>query len=94
MTTQQPNAVQRYKVGYRSDEWGMSSSTPSCIPAHDGAWVRFADMQELQAGYDAARLENVQLRAQLEAIGAGGVEPLRKRGGLHHIEETLGMVSP
>lgn len=28
------------------------------------------------------------------AIGAGGVEPLRKRGGLHHIEEPRGMVSP
>lgn len=32
------------------------------------------------------------LEAQLAAVGAGGVEPLRKRGCLHHIEEPLGMV--
>lgn len=100
MTTQQLNAVQRYKVGYSSDAWGDRSSTPTCIPAHDGAWVSFSDMQALQAGYDAARLqiESLQSRLdacqksgqdwamrvhaledQLSAIGAGGVEPLRKQ---------------
>lgn len=31
------------------------------------------------------------LEAQLAAVGAGGVEPLRRRGCLHHIEEPLGM---
>lgn len=36
-----------------------------------------ADVQLLRTGYDAARLEVESLHAQLEAIGAGGVEPLR-----------------
>lgn len=33
------------------------------------------------------------LEAQLATVGAGGVEPLRKRGCLHQIEEPLNMVS-
>ena len=45
------------------------------------------DMQLLRAGYDAARLEIESLHAQLEAIGAGGVEPLRRRECLHQISE-------
>ncbi len=36
-----------------------------------------AEIATLRAGYDAARLEVESLHAQLEAIGAGGVEPLR-----------------
>lgn len=54
-----------------------------------------AENTTLQQGYDAARLEidglharvqelGAMLRQQLEAIGAGGVEPLRSR--LHQIE--------
>ncbi len=35
------------------------------------------DVQLLRMGYAAARLEIESLHAQLEAIGAGGVEPLR-----------------
>ena len=35
----------------------------------------------------AIRAENVELRAKLEAVGAGGVQPLRKC--LHQIEEPL-----
>ena len=59
------------------------------------------DTQILRMGYAAARLEieslNTQLQtareeierrdAQLEAIGAGGVEPLRRRECLHQISE-------
>ena len=59
------------------------------------------DAQILRMGYAAARLEieslNTQLQtareeierrdAQLEAIGAGGVEPLRRRECLHQISE-------
>ena len=40
-----------------------------------------------QQGYDAARLEIESLQAQLDAIGAGGVEPLRMRECLHKIVE-------
>ena len=46
-----------------------------------------AEIETLRAGYDAARLEIASLRAQLAAIGAGGVEPLRKRECLHQISE-------
>ena len=45
-----------------------------------------AENEQLRAGYDAARLEIASLQAQLEAVGAGGVEPLRKRC-LHQISE-------
>ena len=46
-----------------------------------------AENTTLQKGYDAARLEIESLQAQLEAIGAGGVEPLRRRECLHQIAE-------
>ena len=68
-TKQQLDSVQRYKAGYYSDEWGVRGSTPTCIPAHDGAWVRFADMQALQAGYDAAQLEIESLKARVQELG-------------------------
>lgn len=68
-TKQQLDSVQRYKAGYYSDEWGVRGSTPTCIPAHDGAWVRFADMQALQAGYDAAQLEIESLQARIQELG-------------------------
>ena len=35
--------VPRYKIGYRSDEWGERSSTPGGIPDPAGAWVRYDD---------------------------------------------------
>ena len=35
--------VQRYKIGYPTDSWGERSSTPSGIPDHAGAWVRYED---------------------------------------------------
>ena len=46
-----------------------------------------AESATLRAGYDAARLEIESLKAQLSAIGAGGVEPLRKAKCLHQIAE-------
>lgn len=33
----------RYKIGYRTDEWGERSSTPGGIPDPAGAWVRYDD---------------------------------------------------
>ncbi|WP_343735294.1 hypothetical protein [Acidovorax sp.] len=35
--------IARYKIGYATDGWGMRSSTPSGIPDHAGAWVRYED---------------------------------------------------
>lgn len=46
-----------------------------------------AENEQLRAGYSAARLEIESLKAQLASIGAGGVEPLRKRECLHQISE-------
>jgi len=42
----------------------------------------------LQAGYDAARLEIESLKAQIEAVGAGGVERLVAPGDLWQPIET------
>ena len=36
-------AIQRYKIGYHSDEWGQRSSTPIGIPDASGPWVRYED---------------------------------------------------
>lgn len=54
--------------------------------------ARVQELGELARNNNSRRV--VELEAQLEAIGAGGVEPLRRRGCLHHIEEPRGMVSP
>lgn len=35
--------IARYKIGYATDDWGTRSSTPSGIPDHAGAWVRYED---------------------------------------------------
>ena len=40
--------VQRYKVGYYSDEWG-SSNTPCLVPADNGYAVKFEDYFKLEA---------------------------------------------
>ena len=48
-------AIQRYKIGYHSDEWGQRSSTPSGIPDASGSWVRYADhVTALAAGQATA----------------------------------------
>ena len=50
--------VQRYKVGYYTDEWGMSSNTPCLIPDDSGFAVKFEDYFKLEA-------ENERLKAEL-----------------------------
>ena len=45
------------------------------------------DIDDLTARDESQRLRIAELEAQLEAIGAGGVEPLRKRECLHQIIE-------
>ena len=41
--------VQRYKVGYYTDEWGMASNTPCLIPDDSGYAVKFEDYFKLEA---------------------------------------------
>lgn len=48
MTNQQgaPEAlrpIQRYKIGYHTDEWGVRSSTPGGISDPSGQWVLYKD---------------------------------------------------
>lgn len=56
-------------------------------PDYDNQMNAAHELERLQACMDSARLEISSLKAQLEAIGAGGVEPLRKRECLHQISE-------
>lgn len=84
MDKKQPEAIRiaEWLEGIRGNTW------PSYIPQEAAAELRrqHAEIETLRAGYDAARLEIASLRAQESAIGAGGVEPLRKRC-LHQISE-------
>lgn len=73
----------------------LYAGTPESL-VHDLLDHIDAQAERIQEIGAVARQEHVrrkELEAQLEAIGAGGVEPLRKRGCLHHIEEPLVMVA-
>ena len=61
----QSTAIQRYKIGYRSDEWGMRSSTPSGIQAASGSWVLYSDHIAVLAACRAriAELEEINTAA-------------------------------
>jgi len=44
--------VKRYKVGYYTDEWGMSSNTPCLVPDDSGYAVKFEDYALLKKQRD------------------------------------------
>ena len=50
--------VQRYKVGYYTDEWGMSSNTPCLIPDDSGYAVKFEDYCKLETELAALKAES------------------------------------
>ena len=54
--------VQRYKVGYYTDEWGMSSSTPCLLKSDNGYAVKFEDYEQLSATIteQAARIKALE----------------------------------
>ena len=58
--------VQRYKVGYYSDEWGMSSNTPCLIPDDSGYAVEFEDYCKLETELAAIKEENEGLKRDAE----------------------------
>ena len=58
--------VQRYKVGYYTDEWGMSSNTPCLIPDDSGYAVKFEDYCKLETELAALKAENEALRKDAE----------------------------
>lgn len=87
MSTQQPDALEPNTALRVAQNCRETGSDPSCpffarVQLTDAAYVlerQHAENESLQQGYDAARLEIASLQAQLEAIGAGGVEPLRSK---------------
>ena len=44
--------AQRYKVGYYTDEWGMSSNTPCLVHDDSGYAVKFEDYCKLETEND------------------------------------------
>ena len=60
--------VQRYKVGYYTDEWGMSSNTPCLIPDDSGYAVKFEDYCKLETELAALKAENESLRKDAERL--------------------------
>lgn len=50
--------VQRYKVGYYTDEWGMSIISPCLIPDDSGFAVKFEDYCKLETELAALKAEN------------------------------------
>ena len=84
MNTKRPEAIRiaEWLEGIRGNAW------PSYIPQEAAAELRrqHAENESVRTGYDAARLEIASLHTQMEAVGAGGMEPLRKCC-LHQISE-------
>jgi len=58
--------VQRYKVGYYTDEWGMSSNTPCLVPDDSGYAVKFEDYCKLETELAAIKAENERLKRDAE----------------------------
>ena len=54
--------VQRYKVGYYTDEWGMSIISPCLVPADNGYAVKFEDYCKLETELAALKAENESLQ--------------------------------
>ena len=69
-------AIQRYKIGYHSDEWGVRSLSPTDIYDDAGTWVRYedhaAEFRRLHAENQALRAAHVQKPAGIEHV-AGDV---------------------
>ena len=58
--------VQRYKVGYYTDEWGMSSNTPCLIPDDSGYAVKFEDYCKLETELAALKTELREICAAID----------------------------
>ncbi len=70
-------AIQRYKIGYHSDEWGVRSLSPTGIYDDAGPWVRYEDhatvitalrayCQELESQVIRDCMTHVQNPAEIE----------------------------
>lgn len=72
--------LQLLRMGYASARLEIASLKVRAADARH-------DIDDLTERDESQRLRIAELEAQLEAIGAGGVEPLRKRECMHHIAE-------
>lgn len=93
MDTKQPEALRleaeknkRMAAKFGAEGFHFHVEPDTVIDMLDRIAELEAQVKTVEAGYAAARLEIASLQAQLEAVGAGGVEPLRKRC-LHQISE-------
>ena len=79
-------AIQRYKIGYHSDEWGVRSSTPNGIPDASGSWVRYADhVNALAAGQATAGHSRAAVRRKAELLRALCV----RKSTRHRLQQPL-----
>ena len=90
--------IQRYKIGYHTDEWGMRSSTPSGIPDRAGAWVRYEDhvaalVDAQQPAPSAAVALSDDLRDRLVAI-SGAIADQDDRAAQAMLREILAAPQP
>jgi len=58
--------VQRYKVGYYTDEWGMLIVTPRLIPDDSGFAIRLEDYFKLEAELAALKAELREICAAID----------------------------
>ena len=58
--------VQRYKVGYYTDEWGMSIVTPRLIPDDRGFAIRLEDYCKLETELAALKAELREICAAID----------------------------
>ena len=58
--------VQRYKVGYYTDEWGMSSNTPCLVHDDSGYAVKFEDYCKLETELAALKAELREICAAID----------------------------
>ena len=58
--------VQRYKVGYYTDEWGMLIVTPRLIPDDKGFAIRLEDYFKLEAELAALKAELCEICAAID----------------------------
>jgi len=72
----------RYKIGYRTDEWGERSSTPGGIPDPAGAWVRYDDHAAA-----LARAAHAAAPKAAPAVEAGG--PLNELEELNLLNKLI-----
>ena len=85
------------RIWYCVNKIGMATACNDEQDALETAAEAEKEMTEhitVTAELDALRTENARLRAELEAVGAGGVQPLRAQAGwaLVPVEPTREMV--